>query len=86
MHVGFHARRRGLRLRRYIERLCSTAKMALLRNNWQPILLSAMVVAQKVWDDRCLSNADFSVIAASYSLRDVNELERQVRRRRRRPK
>lgn len=61
----------------YIERLCSTAKMALLRNNWQPILLSAMVVAQKVWDDRCLSNADFSVIAASYSLRDVNELERQ---------
>ena len=61
----------------YIERLCSTANMVLLKSNWQPILLSALVVAQKVWDDRCLSNADFSVIAASYSLRDVNELERQ---------
>ena len=30
-----------------------------------------------MWDDRCLSNADFSVIAASYSLKDVNELEKQ---------
>lgn len=59
----------------YIERLCSTTKHALVIANWQPILLSAMVVAQKVWDDRCLSNADFSVIAASYSLKDVNELE-----------
>lgn len=61
----------------YIERLCSTTKQPILICNWQPILLSAMVVAQKVWDDRCLSNADFSVIAASYSLKDVNELEKQ---------
>ena len=59
----------------YIERLCSTTKCALLICNWQPVLLSAMVVAQKVWDDRCLSNADFSVIAASYRLKEVNDLE-----------
>ena len=59
----------------YIERLCSTTKCALLICNWQPVLLSAMVVAQKVWDDRCLSNADFSVIAASYTLKEVNDLE-----------
>ena len=32
----------------YIERLCSLTTMSLLVRNWQPVLLSAIIVAQKV--------------------------------------
>ena len=62
----------------YIERLCSNTQNIICRSNWQPILLAAMIVAQKIWDDRSISNADFSLISASYSLQDVNRLERKL--------
>ena len=59
----------------YIERLRSLTGLHLLISNWQPILLAAMVVAQKVWDDKSLLNIDFSMICSAYSLRDINNLE-----------
>ena len=40
------------------------------------ILLAAMVVAQKVWDDKSLLNVDFSLICSNYSLKDINQLEK----------
>jgi len=61
----------------YIERLRSLTKILLLLSNWQPILLAAMVVAQKVWDDKSLLNVDFSVICSAYTLKDINSLERR---------
>merc|ERR1719217_731801 len=60
----------------YIERLRSLTKVLLL-NNWQPILLAAMVIAQKVWDDKSLLNVDFSVICSAYTLKDINNLEKK---------
>ena len=66
----------------YIERLRSLTGLHLLESNWQPILLAAMVVAQKVWDDKSLLNVDFSLICSAYSLKDINQLEKQARRRR----
>ena len=60
----------------YIERLRSLTGLHLLMSNWQPILLAAMVVAQKVWDDKSLLNVDFSLICSNYSLRDINQLEK----------
>ena len=59
----------------YIQRLRRRVGAELMASTWQPTLLVSIVVAQKVWDDRCLSNADFSVIAASYTLKEVNDLE-----------
>lgn len=61
----------------YIERLRSITGLHLLMSNWQPILLAAMIVAQKVWDDKSLLNVDFSVICSAYSLKDINRLEKQ---------
>jgi len=60
----------------YIERLRSLTGLHLLMQNWQPILLAAMVVAQKVWDDKSLLNVDFSLICSAYSLKDINDLEK----------
>jgi len=61
----------------YIERLRSLTGIPLLLSNWQPILLAAMVVAQKVWDDKSLLNVDFSVICSAYTLKDINNLEKK---------
>lgn len=46
----------------YINRLMSLSGIPLHAKNWRPILLSALLLAQKVWDDRCLANVDFPVI------------------------
>ena len=40
------------------------------------MLLAAMIVAQKVWDDKSLLNVDFSVICSAYTLKDINNLEK----------
>ena len=48
------------------------------KGNWQPILLAAMVVAQKVWDDQSLLNVDFSAICTAYTVQDINRLEKKV--------
>jgi len=62
----------------YIERVRSLTGLHLLISNWQPILLASMVVAQKVWDDKSLLNVDFSLICSAYSLKDINQLEKQL--------
>jgi len=43
----------------------------------QPILLAALLVAQKVWDDQSLLNIDFSIICSAYTVQDINQLEKQ---------
>lgn len=40
-------------------------------------LLSLLCAAQ-VWDDKSLLNVDFSLICSNYSLKDINQLEKQV--------
>lgn len=59
----------------YIERLRSLSGLQLLINNWQPMLLAGMVIAQKVWDDTSLLNCDFSLICSAYTLKDINVIE-----------
>lgn len=47
----------------YMERIISASSVPILVTTWRPILLAALITAQKVWDDRSLHNADFSVPA-----------------------
>jgi len=61
----------------FIERLRTLSGIPLRINNWQPLLLASMIVAQKVWDDQSLLNIDFSVICSAYSLQDINQLEKK---------
>ena len=48
----------------------------MLVTTWRPIMLAALIIAQKVWDDRSLHNADFSVLCPMFSLREINHLEK----------
>lgn len=49
--------------------------MPLLPSNWRPICLCSLMLAQKVWDDRYLSNSDFAFIYPFFDCEELNRLE-----------
>ena len=49
----------------------------MLVTSWRPILLSSLILAQKVWDDRSLHNIDFSVFCPMFTLKEINFLEKK---------
>jgi len=61
----------------YVNRLIGLTGVPLTSNNWKPVTISALVLAQKVWDDTPLINADFSVLYPVLKAKDVNALERK---------
>ena len=62
----------------YVNRLIGVTGVPLSPSNWKPITIAALVVAQKVWDDTPLINADFSILYPPLTVRDINYLERQL--------
>jgi hypothetical protein len=63
----------------YINRLMAFSGIMLHSKNWRPLLLSALLLAQKVWDDKCLANVDFPVIwRAATPLADAALLDLKV--------
>ena len=61
----------------YIERLVAVSGCPVLVTTWRPIFLSALILAQKVWDDRSLHNIDFSVFCPMFTLKEINFLEKK---------
>lgn len=61
----------------YINRLIGVTGVPLTQSNWKPISISALVLAQKVWDDTPLINADFSILYPALSVKEINYLERK---------
>jgi len=59
----------------YIERLLNTTGVKVLTSTWRPIVLAALIVAQKVFDDRSLQNYDFAVYCPMFTLQEINHLE-----------
>jgi len=51
--------------------------MPLHPTNWRPLTLCSLLVAQKVWDDRYLSNADFAFIYPFFTTEEINKLEQK---------
>ena len=45
--------------------------------NWRPLVLCSLLVAQKVWDDRYLSNSDFAFIYPFFVTDEINKLEKK---------
>ena len=61
----------------YINRLIAFTGMPLHPTNWRPLVLCSLLVAQKVWDDRYLSNADFAFIYPFFTTEEINRLEQK---------
>lgn len=61
----------------YINRLIAFTNLPLQPTNWRPLILSSLLVAQKVWDDRYLSNDDFAYIYPFFVTKEINKLEQK---------
>ncbi|CAG9314109.1 unnamed protein product [Blepharisma stoltei] len=61
----------------YINRLIAFTGLPLHPTNWRPIILCSLLIAQKVWDDRYLSNADFAYIYPFFNTEEINTLEKR---------
>ena len=60
----------------YIERLIFNTGLLLTSRNWRRILLTAMIISSKVWDDNSLENDHFSQVFANLGVNEINTLER----------
>lgn len=59
----------------YINRIIALTGLSLQSTNWRPLILVSLMVSQKVWDDKYLSNADFSYIFPFFDTQQLNTLE-----------
>jgi hypothetical protein len=59
----------------YINRIIALTGLGLQTTNWRPLILVSLMVSQKVWDDKYLSNADFSYIYPFFDTIQLNLLE-----------
>jgi hypothetical protein len=57
--------------------LIAFTNLPLQPTNWRPLILSSLLVAQKVWDDRYLSNDDFAYIYPFFVTKEINKLEQK---------
>jgi len=59
----------------YIERLVALTNVTLHPSNWRRIVLAALLLASKVWEDLAVHNRDMLRVFPQMKLRDVLELE-----------
>jgi len=61
----------------YIDRLIQLTGITLHASNWRRILLGALLLSSKVWEDLAVWNVDFLNLFPNLTLKDLNRLERE---------
>ncbi|KAF8980388.1 hypothetical protein BGZ46_004261 [Entomortierella lignicola] len=60
----------------YVERMTELGNLSFHAINWRRILLGALILSIKVWEDLAVFNSDVCAIFEGLSVKDVNALER----------
>ncbi|KAI9241143.1 MAG: hypothetical protein BYD32DRAFT_458115 [Podila humilis] len=60
----------------YVERMTDLGNLAFHAINWRRLLLGALILSIKVWEDLAVFNSDVCAIFEGLSVKDVNALER----------
>ena len=59
----------------YINRIIALTGLSLQTTNWRPLIFVSLMISQKIWDDKYLSNGDFSYIYPFFEKAQLNILE-----------
>ena len=64
----------------YIERIIELTGLTLDPTNWRRVVLSALILASKVWEDQAVWNVDFCSVFPHVDAKDLAELEKVLLR------
>jgi len=62
----------------YIERIVQHSNLALSASNWRRVVLAALILASKVWEDQAVWNVDFLSVFPCVTVQDLAKLEKTV--------
>jgi hypothetical protein len=61
----------------YVDRLLALSGMYLLPSNWRRVLLGAVIIASKIWEEMAVWNVDYQKVFPMLSTHNLAELEKE---------